>query len=440
MISLKLKNKEKILDICLYFLLIGLAVIFFLQSISPLRLNTDSIVLLGIAASVADGNGFLFNGATTRYPIGYPAMVAALDMVGFASSVTLIIFNMLFFSLGICFSFMTYRAHFLMSKHEALFLSFISALSYVYVKHVTMPITEAVFFGLFMSSMWVLSLAEKADSLKAKLKFLLAGSLLICVSIMVRSAGVVLIPALIWVLCGKNISSHLQSKALLKGLALWSVILISCAFSFFYFLSDMTYLTEMQFIYAREGVIAGFGKYVGLHFVELGEVFINAPSAKLSFLPKWLFFIFGITFFSTVCFGIWACRKNFSIVEVLLLSYIAMIFIWPYTDARFWLPVISVMFGYTFFVYKRFSRVVLIRLSATGMVVIYSTFGFVALFYTSFISFSGDKFVDFYGDGSHRAAYRAAFSGGSGESNDVVLKLLQRFDSKSRQNQTIKEL
>jgi hypothetical protein len=50
----------------------------FLPVFSPLRLHTDAIVYLLLASSAADGGGFLARGVPQKYPIGYPALIAAL--------------------------------------------------------------------------------------------------------------------------------------------------------------------------------------------------------------------------------------------------------------------------------------------------------------------------------------------------------------------------
>ena len=49
---------------------------------TPLRLTGDSIELLGIAASPADGRGFLDHGVKTHYPPGDPATVVVRERIG----------------------------------------------------------------------------------------------------------------------------------------------------------------------------------------------------------------------------------------------------------------------------------------------------------------------------------------------------------------------
>ena len=67
-------------------LLLVLAFCFVLQVVSPLRLNTDAIVLLSMGESGAHGGGFLDDGLKTAFPPGYPALLALLLSLGLAHS------------------------------------------------------------------------------------------------------------------------------------------------------------------------------------------------------------------------------------------------------------------------------------------------------------------------------------------------------------------
>ena len=86
-----------------------LACVYLLQTASPLRLNTDSIVLLNIGASVADGHGFLYHGAATHFPPGYPALVAFLDFLGLAASWSFILLNCAFVGMALVACYLFYR-------------------------------------------------------------------------------------------------------------------------------------------------------------------------------------------------------------------------------------------------------------------------------------------------------------------------------------------
>ena len=73
----------------------------FVELASPLRLNTDATVFLSLAQSFLEGDGFVFEGRITHFPVGYPLIVATLDRIGIASSATFISVNILSVGAGL---------------------------------------------------------------------------------------------------------------------------------------------------------------------------------------------------------------------------------------------------------------------------------------------------------------------------------------------------
>jgi hypothetical protein len=65
------------------------------QMFTPLRMTTDSVEYLSVAASAADGKGCLFDGKPTQHPCGYAFMISVLDRTGIARSWSLVGLNVL---------------------------------------------------------------------------------------------------------------------------------------------------------------------------------------------------------------------------------------------------------------------------------------------------------------------------------------------------------
>jgi hypothetical protein len=61
-----------------------LAIGFWLQIFTPLRLTTDAVTLLSMGESAVHGGGFLDDGKKSVFPPGYPAMLAFLLRLGLA--------------------------------------------------------------------------------------------------------------------------------------------------------------------------------------------------------------------------------------------------------------------------------------------------------------------------------------------------------------------
>ncbi len=130
---------------------------YLLQARSPLRLNTDSVVLLSIGASVADGHGFLYRGEATHFPPGYPAMVALLDRLGLASSWSFILLNCAFLGVSLVACYLFCRNPLGLAPSASAGACCMVMLSFVLVKHVTIPVSDVAFLGLFTLVLLLLS-------------------------------------------------------------------------------------------------------------------------------------------------------------------------------------------------------------------------------------------------------------------------------------------
>ena len=129
-------------------------------------------------------------------------------------------------------------------------------------------------------------------------------------------------------------------------------------------------------------------------------------------------------------FGVATKRREISPTEVYFICYVAILFAWPYYDARFWLPVTPLLIAYSILAVKRLEL-------PTGVVAIYciafATLGLIAIAYTTRISFAGPTFPDKYGDGQLRSTYCAAFQScerkwDAGKVDNRVLRLLRDYD------------
>ncbi|HYA23864.1 MAG TPA: hypothetical protein VEF05_06870, partial [Terriglobales bacterium] len=110
-----------------------------------------------------------------------------------------------------------------------------------------------------------------------------------------------------------------------------------------------------------------------------------------------------------------------------LIAYTALILPWPFTDPRFWLPVMPFVFlaiaeGIAF-VFRRVPQFSL----AVPYVIAFCVLGFGALGYSTWLTFSGPRFSERYGDGLLRTAYQANCSSAAVGANERALELLRRY-------------
>jgi hypothetical protein len=96
-------------------------------------------------------------------------------------------------------------------------------------------------------------------------------------------------------------------------------------------------------------------------------------------------------------------------IEVFLCGYAAVLFVWPYYDARFWLPAIPLLFAFAAVSVERLMRVRLAPQLVAAYVVLFALLGAGAIAYSSRVTFAGAKFPDVYGDDTLRSTYCVAF-------------------------------
>jgi len=164
-------------------------------------------------------------------------------------------------------------------------------------------------------------------------------------------------------------------------------------------------------------------------FKELGMLMVNCPLLKmpvyLQIITEWI----GSILFILVLYGLITRQKKIDTSAVYLISYMGILFMWPYPDARFWLPVIPLLTAYFVLAVKRFR---LPMFATMTYYVIYAMLGFAAIAYSTRISYAGSAFPDRYADGSLKSTYCAAFktcldSGDPTTINSWALRLIRDY-------------
>ena len=410
-------------------LLLVLAVCFVLQVVSPLRLNTDAIVLLSMGESGAHGEGFLDDGQKTVFPPGYPALLALLLSLGLAHSWVIVGLNMVFLSTGLIATRFLLIREFFEDRAAVLTICSFSLLSYVAVKHSTIPLTDVPFFCCSMCCIAAMSRIATADS-NWRFVFLAGAAwFLAMAAISVRRAGVALVPPLAFAIIRSS-----QFGALLKQLSLRTKLIAA--------VSSLLMCIGTIYVVLRTSSLSDFGsvekvkiynlvlQILSYRLTELGELFGNVPlskmPARLQIMVPWM----GFFLFLLVLSGLATKRRKISSTEIFLVCYMGILFGWPYYDARFWLPVIPLVGAYSVLAVKTLNFP---RVAVAMYCIVFATLGFGAIAYSTRISFAGSKFPDKYGDGYLRPTYCAAFhscrdGGDPNKVNAKALRLLREYE------------
>jgi hypothetical protein len=379
-----------------------LAVAFFLNCFTPLRLHYDMLRYFAIKDCIeskcppgADPNDYL--------PFGYTALLLLLSKLGILKSFFIVFVNCLYLSGGLYFVrkiFDYIRSPF--------FLILLVLLNWTIIKFVTHPLSELQYLFFSLASIYAFfQFTRNKTAWNLLLAFLLAG-----LAFLTRTVGIALLAALfaalIWEYRKQLVGLIQKNKIAVGVIVLCAVIVI--IFSKQLGLNHYTSVMSRQF---KGGL--RFSQVITWHFSEWGEILMNGPKAKIvNFLPvplgHWLFVIFGIL---GVCGFVYICfiRKNSVpfIVKAYLFFYMLLLFNWPFPDPRFWVPLIPLIAAVIS--QTSFSQNRLLKSLSSIYLLAYSILGLVALAYMTYTTFNKKEFSKTQASGVYRNEYEVHFFG-----------------------------
>jgi hypothetical protein len=412
--------------IAVLFVLIASA--YVAQISSPLRLIGDGVDYLLQASSAIDGQGFLLHGMRSMRPAGYPALIYGLGKFGLANSWTIVGLNCLLLGVGCWASYFGLREALALSSRAAKTFCVLTLLSFLMVRNVTYPLSDICFFGA--ASVCVLGLLriERQPQVRRFWNLLLILPLLIlCVEL--RTIGVTLIPAFFWAAIGGFRGAHAVYGRTRRNAIVSSVILLAVVV-----IVGMTFLQSryMRFnahIFKNRGVLRSIVADGQDHTAEWGEMVLNTPLSKLPGglgIPVRLVGALAICVFAV---GLWNKRKSPDSLWIYVIGFSCIVFPYPWSDARLWLPVLPFLFAYMFFGIERLWGADRVSAPVLLYCSLFCLTGFLALGYSTRSTYAGARFSELYGDGRFRDTYRCAFRGESCAGADPDgLYLLRRYD------------
>jgi hypothetical protein len=385
--------------------LFAVCFLYLLQMWSPLRLNGDSVELLSIASSAADGHGFVYQGEKTRYPPGYPAIVACLDRAGLARPWTLVGLNAMFLFLALaCTNYVAFH-HFKLNANWCQATLLFTALSFALIKHFPLTLTDIPFFGTGMAAV-ALTVRAENELGRGYYAWWAAALVTSLFSMLIRPTAIALFPCLLWSLgvklgVGKLL---LSNRKILFGCAALTVVL-ACVTAVL--LLPTIYVRGALLVFAHEGIGRGIRATLRYRMEEIGELILNAPISKLGRASPliWLAAFVGIAILAMI-----ARRCKLRGVEVYLASYLFIVLIWPYGDARFWVPVLPLIYAEVFSLAQPWTLMGWKKSAAIAYSGAYTLMGLAALAYSTWITFSGPNFPARYGDGNLRPTYQMFYN------------------------------
>jgi hypothetical protein len=413
-------------------LLVSLA--YLLQIASPLRLIVDGIDYLLQASSAADGGGFRVHGLRSVRPPGYPALIFLLVKAGIGKSWAIVALNCLLLGVGCWASYFVLCRSFGFENTTAEAIVLLTLLSFVMVKLVTHPLSDVCFFGASMPCLLLLLQAE-ADKQRTRFLWLALALPLMAFCVEVRTIGIALIPAFIWAaadgISWANTLPQWMRRHKLRALVLFLALLAMAGWGSRSLLRSGYAKQNVVTLRAR-GLLGNVFWDLTAHAKEWGELAVNAPLSKLPPLLQVPVEIAGFVALIFCAIGLWVKRNRFTALDCYVLAFTGIVLAWPWSDVRFWLPLLPVLIGYVLMGAQRIAPPRLLRPAIMVYCSLFCLLGLIALGYSTRLTFAGRNFPDLYGDGTLRATYRLVFLGESPKrpedvSQDAVY-LLHRYE------------
>jgi hypothetical protein len=390
-------------------LVIFLGVAYLLQLPTPIRLGIDSLVLMAEGESVAHGTGFLDSGHQTPFPPGYPAVLAFLLKIGFASPAVLVGFNLICMAVGLIALRLLLRGP--MEQPEEVTLETICAflLSYVVIKHTLMPLTDVPYFGLSLACLAILAYSEQMPLGKRYYIAVFAAALLLFGALAMRRVGLALLPAFVWATLSRK-ELRRSPRFTLDGNTVGPVLatLVIVPVALFWVQS----YTIRDYHAAANGSIRSVVlDDIVNHSTEIGELCVNVPQRLVPrFLQIWPLFCLGLGLSALILTGLLERLRRFCAMDIYFIAYVGVILVWPYRDPRFWLPALPFLIAYLRAGFLTWFRSRTFRPFVWSFKAAFALTGMVALVYTTKLSYSGPNFPDRYAAGPFRATYCAALN------------------------------
>ena len=364
--------------------IVALSIVYFLQAVTPLRLDDDALDYLNVATALADGR------ATPNLPIphGYPWIVALLDHGHMGSSAFFVLANCFFLAIGLG-SIWKMRAYTAAARIAAIIASL---LAIPVIKSVPIALPDAAFFGVFFLALYLMSTERQSGPRTAIVT--ISAAILIVIAIDLRYAGIALLGPLGWSLF------HADREGAESGRRTRLIILAGLVAATLVWLITSSNLLSLYAAQAHDyygnGPLAG--RIWDRAFVllrSIGEIVFNVPFSRLRTFG-WLYAIVG---FGTVALAAAVVRRplRLNAQRVCLLSYLFLIAVWPHPAPRLFIPIIPLATAEAAELFFREHRPRWLTVAAASFAVWFALTGAAALAYTTRISLSGSNFTRVYG-------------------------------------------
>ena len=378
-----------------------------LNVFTPLRLNIDVVRYLNLVEYLK-GHLNESSKVTLYYfflPHGYSLFLLSLEHIHLLTPASTTLINILSILIS------SYLLTTLVNIENKLIFYSLVMISYINVKQFTLPVSDQLFTMLFM-----ISICCWSAFFKGRRYFIIPALIATFAGIYLRTAGVVIITsAFLYVVYLKR-EWIIKHKIVLSVLILSIIVIfVTTAFNLVYVERQIDYIRQLRLDLIIKNPFSIFSRLL-IHFQELGEIAFNVPDSKLSGLvnvhqfniSQYLLITTGMLSFYVIFKAVKSLKLYNSLIFWTFVNYSFMIFLWPFYDTRFFVPIIPLLIYFYIFYFKSFFKVKYLK---AFPVVIYISFGLVSVIYSDMLSLNKSFFLHHYGsDPKITNRYRIHFS------------------------------
>ena len=397
-------------------LFIYLIATYVVQLRSPLHVDMDSKRLLTMANSGAEGHNFRgplpHNLGYDWFPIGYPAMLAGLEVAGLAKPWAYLGLNLVFAAVGVAGYAAAIRRAYGFSAIATLAVANLILLNFILLKYCCEIMTDVPFFGIAGVLIWLLVRAETSHGSRRWVLSLIC-LVLALASTQVRAVGVAFLPAVVWVVVGPSRHEHgtwgwiKAHRWLLIYLGLASVVVLALGFIF---LVRPEYFNEFLGQYRQMGLGAAIANLVSCRASDLSAAVLNLPLSQTPEKLRPLFSILAFCGAGVSVFGCWR-RRRIDVITIFSLTFVCILALVPISAPRYWLPLVPLILANFAIVAKDFGGRIWFRLAGAAYVLLYLVCALGGQVWETRLSWSGESFANrYHAMANIRATYRAAYS------------------------------
>lgn len=412
------RTKEKGLDLVVTLAFGFLVVAYFLQVCTPLRLNSDVLLCLSMADRAVDTGTWIawYERATANHSValpGYPTVIAGLMRLELGQSWALVMLNLVCLAGGLAAA-MRICADWGLSRRERMLVGIATLLSWITIKHATLPLTEMMFFALSMNALMLAQKASRRTQGQAWVAAWCAAAVLAILATCTRIIGVALIPALLVALifpagaAWRAIEKLVASKTLVAGVILCGAVVVAATI---WLSADTEYGLEFALRHRELGSIpAALVAQGQMRLNELGLAGLNLPATAVPARMLMAVLVVGACIAALLGIGVWQLRRQADPALVFVVSYCGILAAWPFLDPRFVLPALPLGLACILVAWRSFNFGRAGQLIGCGWVCGYAVLGVAALVMTTRVTFSGEQFPESYNHGGQlQESYQAAW-------------------------------